>query len=76
MFRFYCRARFELHHTDAHTLRADRHCHTPRGAVDLPTFMPVGTLGTVKGLDVERVRRDRCADYLRPTPITLALRPR
>jgi len=24
--------------------------HTPRGSIDTPTFMPVGTLGTVKGI--------------------------
>ena len=24
--------------------------HTPRGDVDTPAFMPVGTLGTVKGI--------------------------
>lgn len=38
-------------------LHQDRHCGarlgrltTPRGVIDLPTFMPVGTCGTVKGL--------------------------
>ena len=27
--------------------------HTPRGIIDTPAFMPVGTLGTVKGIFVE-----------------------
>lgn len=38
-------------------LYQDKHCNarlgrltTPRGVIDLPTFMPVGTCGTVKGL--------------------------
>lgn len=29
--------------------------HTPHGVVDLPAFMPVGTAGTVKGVDCERL---------------------
>ncbi len=28
---------------------------TPRGSIDLPTFMPVGTCGTVKGLTVNQL---------------------
>lgn len=47
---------FELLHTDANT-KARRSCfHTPHGQVDMPAFMPVGTLGTVKGLEIEQVR--------------------
>ncbi|HUT14150.1 MAG TPA: tRNA guanosine(34) transglycosylase Tgt [Thermoguttaceae bacterium] len=47
---------FQLHHTDAHT--AARRCtfHTPRGPVEMPTFMPVGTVGSVKGLEIEQIR--------------------
>jgi queuine tRNA-ribosyltransferase len=30
--------------------------HTPRGAVDTPVFMPVGTLATVKALDPDELR--------------------
>ncbi|MEQ8846184.1 tRNA guanosine(34) transglycosylase Tgt [Botrimarina sp.] len=29
--------------------------HTPHGAIELPAFMPVGTAGTVKGVDCERL---------------------
>ncbi|WP_146392772.1 tRNA guanosine(34) transglycosylase Tgt [Allorhodopirellula solitaria] len=29
--------------------------HTPRGDVQTPTFMPVGTVGTVKGLTIDQV---------------------
>ena len=29
--------------------------NTPRGAIDTPAFMPVGTLGTIKGIFVEDV---------------------
>ena len=45
----------ELLHFDEHTDARRSRLHTPRGSVELPTFMPVGTLGTVKGVDIDRV---------------------
>ncbi|MGD9126035.1 MAG: tRNA guanosine(34) transglycosylase Tgt [Planctomycetia bacterium] len=48
--------RFELLHTDAQTQARRSRFHTPHGPVDMPAFMPVGTLGTVKGLEIEQVR--------------------
>jgi queuine tRNA-ribosyltransferase len=47
---------FDLFHTDAHCAARRSTFHTPHGRVDLPAFMPVGTLGTVKGLEIEQVR--------------------
>ncbi len=47
--------RFELLHTDAYCDARRSRLHTPRGEVDLPTFMPVGTVGTIKGVDIGRV---------------------
>jgi queuine tRNA-ribosyltransferase len=41
---------FELHHVDAKSAARRATLHTPRGQVDLPAFMPVGTQGTVKAL--------------------------
>ena len=29
---------------------------TPHGVVDTPSFMPVGTLGTVKGVELEQLK--------------------
>ena len=51
----YSAFRFELIHTDAHSDARRSKLHTPHGSVDLPTFMPVGTVGTVKGVDFARV---------------------
>lgn len=65
---------FDLHHTDAQSAARRATLHTPRGAVDLPTFMPVGTLGTVKGLDMERVQETGAQIVLANT-YHLALRP-
>lgn len=44
---------FEVRSTDGHARRAT--FTTPRAVVQTPTFMPVGTLATVKGLTPEEV---------------------
>lgn len=48
--------------------------HTPHGAVELPTFMPVGTVGGVKCVDVERLEGTGAQMVLGNT-FHLALRP-
>lgn len=62
-------------------LHVDRHCGarlgrltTPRGTIDLPTFMPVGTCGTVKGLTFDQVESTGAQIVLGNT-YHLALRP-
>jgi queuine tRNA-ribosyltransferase len=45
--------RFEILATDPQTRARAGRLHTPHGTVDTPVFMPVGTLGTVKGLTQE-----------------------
>jgi queuine tRNA-ribosyltransferase len=42
--------KYELLHQDKHCGARLGRLTTPRGLIDLPTFMPVGTCGTVKGL--------------------------
>ncbi len=66
--------RFELLHTDQGTAARRARLHTPRGIVELPTFMPVGTVGTVKGLDVGRLR-ETGAQIILGNTYHLALRP-
>ena len=46
--------RFSLHKTDGTARRGTM--ELPHGTVETPTFMPVGTAGTVKGLTPEEVR--------------------
>ncbi|MEL7500455.1 MAG: tRNA guanosine(34) transglycosylase Tgt [Planctomycetota bacterium] len=48
--------RYELLHVDQHCGARLGRLTTPRGVIDLPTFMPVGTCATVKGLTVEMIR--------------------
>lgn len=62
-------------------LHIDRHCGarlgrltTPRGVIDLPAFMPVGTCGTVKGLTTGLVESTG-AQILLGNTYHLALRP-
>ncbi|MBX3424388.1 MAG: tRNA guanosine(34) transglycosylase Tgt [Pirellulales bacterium] len=65
--------RFELHGTSAPGARRGTF-HTPHGEVQTPAFMPVGTLGTVKGVDVGRLRETGAQMVLGNT-YHLALRP-
>ena len=65
---------FEIVHEDRHCGARCARLQTRRGAIDLPAFMPVGTLGTVKGLTVEMVVRSGAQIILANT-YHLALRP-
>jgi queuine tRNA-ribosyltransferase len=65
---------FELHHTDANSAARRGVFITPRGAVQTPAFMPVGTQGTVKGLTMDMVRATG-AEMILGNTYHLALRP-
>ncbi len=66
--------RFELLHTDRGSDARRSRLQTPHGPVEMPTFMPVGTLGTVKGVDVGRLGETGAQMVLSNT-YHLALRP-
>tara|TARA_R110002095_G_scaffold207151_1_gene191875 strand:- start:62151 stop:63269 length:1119 start_codon:yes stop_codon:yes gene_type:complete len=65
---------FELIHTDSRTGARAGRWHTPHGIVDTPAFMPVGTLGSVKGLLPEQLKQVGTQQVLANT-YHLALRP-
>jgi queuine tRNA-ribosyltransferase len=65
---------FQLRTTDSKSAARRGTFQTPHGPVETPAFMPVGTLATVKGLDVERVRQTGAQMVLSNT-YHLALRP-
>jgi len=65
---------FELLTTDLGTSARRSRLTTPRGAIELPTFMPVGTLGTVKGITIDQVALTG-AEILLGNTYHLALRP-
>ena len=65
---------FEVLHTDKHCGARLSKLTTPRGTIDLPTFMPVGTCATVKGLTTGLVKSTGAQIILGNT-YHLALRP-
>ncbi len=66
--------RYELLHTDASSSARCGVLSTPHGELPLPTFMPVGTVGTVKGLTIDQVAATGAGIILGNT-YHLALRP-
>ncbi len=63
---------FTLHKTDGLARRGT--VHTARGDIRTPAFMPVGTVGTVKGLYLDQVK-DAGADIILGNTYHLMLRP-
>lgn len=64
--------RFEVLHTEGHARRG--RLTTPHGTVETPAFMPVGTLGAVKGVTPEQLE-DAGAEVMLANLYHLALRP-
>ncbi|MFV2068157.1 MAG: tRNA guanosine(34) transglycosylase Tgt [Pirellulales bacterium] len=65
---------FQLHRTDPRSAARRATFTTPHGLVALPAFMPVGTLGTVKGLTIDQLRASG-AEMVLGNAYHLALRP-
>ncbi len=64
----------EITHTDKHSKARCGILHTPHGDVEVPMFMPVGTLGTVKTLSPEEVK-SLGAGFILANTYHLAVRP-
>src|SRR5688500_1678240 len=65
---------FEVKHVDATSAARLSTFTTPHGTVDTPAFMPVGTQGTVKGVDPGRLR-ETGAQIILANTYHLTLRP-
>ncbi|MEN6459153.1 MAG: tRNA guanosine(34) transglycosylase Tgt [Thermoguttaceae bacterium] len=65
---------FRLLHTDGTSAARRSVFSTPHGDVQLPAFMPVGTLASVKGLEIEQLRATG-AEMILGNTYHLALRP-
>jgi queuine tRNA-ribosyltransferase len=65
---------FQVLHADTATRARRGTFTTPHGAVDTPAFMPVGTQGTVKGVDPGRLR-ETGAQMILANTYHLTLRP-
>ena len=65
---------FTLLHEDSGSQARRATFTTPHGPVETPAFMPVGTQGTVKGVDTGRLR-ETGAQMILANTYHLALRP-
>ena len=66
---------FTLHSTDTQTKARAGTLQTPHGAIETPIFMPVGTLGSVKGVHQHELRDDIQAQIILGNTYHLYLRP-
>ena len=64
----------EIKHIDKQTGARYGLLHTPHGTVEVPAFMPVGTLATVKGLSPEEIK-DMGAGIILSNTYHLSIRP-
>ncbi|MGN0187451.1 MAG: tRNA guanosine(34) transglycosylase Tgt [Paludibacteraceae bacterium] len=66
---------FELQHTDLHTAARAGKITTDHGCIETPIFMPVGTVGSVKGVHMRELRDDIKAQIILGNTYHLYLRP-
>lgn len=66
---------FQLAHTDSESKARAGVIHTDHGKIQTPIFMPVGTLGTVKGVHQRELENDVNADIILGNTYHLLLRP-
>lgn len=66
---------FDLIHTAAHTCARAGVVHTDHGDIQTPIFMPVGTVGTVKGVQRTFLEEDINAQIILGNTYHLYLRP-
>ncbi|MFD2552630.1 tRNA guanosine(34) transglycosylase Tgt [Bizionia sediminis] len=66
---------FELKHTDPTTKARAGKITTDHGTIETPIFMPVGTVGTVKGVHQRELKEDINPDIILGNTYHLYLRP-
>lgn len=66
---------FDFIHTDSNTLARAGVVHTDHGDIETPIFMPVGTVGTVKGVQRRFLEDDINAQIILGNTYHLYLRP-
>lgn len=67
--------KFELHATDQHSQARAGTISTDHGKIETPIFMPVGTVGTVKGVHQRELKNDINPDIILGNTYHLYLRP-
>ena len=66
---------FDLLHTDSGSAARAGRLTTPHGIIETPIFMPVGTLGSVKGVHLRELKDDIGAQIILGNTYHLYLRP-
>jgi queuine tRNA-ribosyltransferase len=66
---------FDLLHQDPHSKARLGRLHTAHGTIETPIFMPVGTVGSVKGVYQQELRDDINAQIILGNTYHLFLRP-
>ena len=66
---------FELQYTDSKTNARAGLITTDHGQIETPIFMPVGTVGTVKGVHLPELKEDIKAQIILGNTYHLYLRP-
>ncbi len=66
---------FQLHHTDTATSARAGTITTDHGNIETPIFMPVGTIGSVKGISQQQLMKDVRPDIILGNTYHLYLRP-
>ena len=67
--------KFELQYTDSKSNARAGLITTDHGQIETPIFMPVGTLGTVKGVHLHELKNDIKAQIILGNTYHLYLRP-
>ena len=67
--------KFELQYTDPKSNARAGLITTDHGQIETPIFMPVGTLGTVKGVHLHELKNDIKAQIILGNTYHLYLRP-
>ena len=67
--------KFQLQHTDAGCAARAGHITTDHGCIETPIFMPVGTLGSVKGVHLHEIKDEVKAQIILGNTYHLYLRP-
>ena len=67
--------KFAINHRDPRSNARAGLIHTDRGEIETPIFMPVGTVGAVKGMHVKQLKEDVKAQIILGNTYHLYLRP-
>ncbi len=72
---YLCTMKFKIHQHDQHSAARTGTITTDHGSIETPIFMPVGTIGTVKGIHFQELEQQINAQIILGNTYHLYLRP-